>query len=106
MRLSLAFLGKIAPGNIYIGKHRVYPKVHNHTVQNIRKLLQREDRNMLLLRNAYYSWDKSEECENQWGEMEASRPVDELKEIKRRYMKPSVTMSDLLDKMRCTDRWD
>ncbi|XP_037092793.1 ribosomal protein 63, mitochondrial-like [Pollicipes pollicipes] len=60
MRLALALLRKKMPnGNIWTGKDRLPHRVQEAHLDRMRRRLEVEDRNMLLLRNPYLTQEQS-----------------------------------------------
>ncbi|XP_053632874.1 large ribosomal subunit protein mL63 [Cherax quadricarinatus] len=104
MRLSvLLFRKKMPNGNIWIGKHRMIPKVTELETGNASKRLQLEEQNMFYLRHPYLTLDQS------WGHATALGKHKAF--IRRMYLKqqkfqPNVTLEERYNILRNTDHWD
>merc|ERR1712183_28650 len=103
-KLSVALLAsfrKTAPGNIYIGKHRKWPKVTELALNNKIKWLKLEEQNMLYLRHPYLTLDQSWGHANELGKAEAFHREQYLLRMSEKT-KPDVTLEERYDTLRTT----
>lgn len=108
MRITATLLRsfrKATPGNIYIGKHRKWPKVTEEAFENKIKRLKIEEENMFLLRHPYLTLDQS------WGhaiELGKNQKFEREKylELQNKKAKPDVTLEERYTHLRNTDVWD
>ncbi|XP_076037573.1 large ribosomal subunit protein mL63 [Oratosquilla oratoria] len=104
MRLGILLLRKRSiPGNIYIGKNRVTPKVGPLAVEGARKRLAQEEENMFYLRQPYLTLEQS------WGHAkELGKDKTWLYNVRQKQKKfqPDVTIEERFSVLKNNDRWD
>ncbi|KAK4326419.1 hypothetical protein Pmani_003072 [Petrolisthes manimaculis] len=90
-------------GNIYTGKHRLYPKVKDCVIENVNKKLALEEQNMFYLRHPYLTLEQS------WGHATAMGKGKEF--IQRKTLEKEKWMEDVTIESRYAtlnnkDVWD
>uniref|UniRef100_A0A0P4WT07 Ribosomal protein 63, mitochondrial n=2 Tax=Scylla TaxID=6760 RepID=A0A0P4WT07_SCYOL len=104
MRLALVLLRKRMPnGHIHTGKHRLYPKVTKMDTADMKRRLEIEEQNMLILRYPYLTLDQS------WGHAQALGKgkafCDKMKNFSEKWL-PNVTIEERFETLRNKDIWD
>ncbi|MPC10904.1 ribosomal protein 63, mitochondrial-like isoform X2 [Portunus trituberculatus] len=104
MRLALVLLRKRMPnGHIYSGKNRLYPKVTGLDKADMRRRLEIEEQNMLILRHPYLTLDQS------WGHAKALGKgkifCDKMKNSSEKWL-PNVTIEERFETLKNNDIWD
>lgn len=105
MRLTLALLfDKLPNGNIFRGKHKLEPKIRNWMKRELIDDIQREERNMLVLRNHYLTKEQVNGYRFELGKHEDFRM--KVLSIKRRNFPDHVRLEDRYGVLRQMDSWE